>query len=108
MGTRENLEAMLSRGQDSALLRYALGVECMKAGETAAAVSHLQSAVRMDPEYSAAWKLLGKARQAAGANTEAAAAWRQGIEVARTRGDEQLVREMAVFLRRLEKQSDPR
>jgi Tfp pilus assembly protein PilF len=106
MGLRSNLEAMLERGQDSALLRYSLGMDYLKAGQAETAVDHLQEAVRMDPDYSAAWKLLGKARQAIGATTEAAAAWRRGIEVARGRGDEQAAREMAVFLRRLERQHD--
>lgn len=103
MSLRQNLQAMLDRGQDSALLRYSLGVECLKAGQEQLAIAHLREAVRLDADYSAAWKLLGKAHGAAGDVNGAAASWRSGIAVARARGDEQAAREMAVFLRRLER-----
>ena len=33
MSLRRNLELMLERGQDSPLLRFALGQECLKAGD---------------------------------------------------------------------------
>lgn len=103
MSLRQNLQALLDRGQDNALLRYSLGAECLKAEEERLAIAHLQEAVRLDPDYSAAWKLLGKAHDTAGELTQAAATWRSGIEVAQARGDEQAAREMKVFLRRLEK-----
>ena len=57
----ENLNGMLERGVDSALLRYSLGNEFMKVGDTGAAVEHLRQALHFDAEYSAAWKMLGKA-----------------------------------------------
>lgn len=94
---------MLAAGKDSALLRYSLGNECLKAGEAAAAAEHLARAVALDARYTAAWKLLGKAHQAAGHDAEALAAWRRGIEVARVRGDKQAEKEMTVFARRVEK-----
>lgn len=50
---------MLDRGQDSALLRFSLGNEYRAAGRHDEAITHLQQAVRLDPGYSAAWKLLG-------------------------------------------------
>ena len=61
-----NFEAMLARGQDSALLRFALGEEYFKRAEHANAASHLAQAVSLDPGYSAAWKLYGKALAGAG------------------------------------------
>ena len=61
------------------------------------------SAVEHDPGYSAAWKLLGKALEGDGRDEEAAAAWRRGIEAAEAKGDKQAAKEMAVFLRRVEK-----
>jgi Tfp pilus assembly protein PilF len=99
-----NLEKMLAQGKDSALLRYSLGNEYLKANQSAAAATHLEQAVKFDPGYSAAWKLLGKAFAGSGRHDEALAVWRRGIEVAETKGDKQAVAEMKVFARRLERE----
>jgi Tfp pilus assembly protein PilF len=101
----EKLERMLAAGRDSALLRFGLGNEHLKRGDPAAAAAHLRKAVELDPRYSAAWKLLGKAYEAAGYAQAAMEAYRQGIEAAEAGGDKQAAREMSVFLRRLEKAS---
>ena len=103
MALIDNLEKMLAAGQDSALLRYGLGGECLKLQRHADAVLHLRKAVELDPGYSAAWKLLGKALTQAGNTSGAMQAYRQGIEVAEKKGDKQAAREMQVFLKRLEK-----
>lgn len=95
---------MLAGGRDSALLRFSLGNEYLKRGDPATAVAHLRQAVVFDPEYSAAWKLLGRALTDAAAWDEALAAYRRGISVAETRGDKQAAKEMGVFARRIEKQ----
>ncbi|MCC5867924.1 MAG: tetratricopeptide repeat protein [Gammaproteobacteria bacterium] len=102
---RSNLEAMLARGQDSALLRFSLGNLCLQGDDPAAAVEHLQQALAQDAGYSAAWKLLGRALLESGDRAGAQDAWQQGIEVATGRGDMQAAREMQVFLRRLERES---
>ena len=98
----ENFERMLASGKDSALLRFSLGNEYLKAGDAARAADHLARAVALDPEYTAAWKIYGKALTAAGRKDEALAAYRNGIEVAGKRGDKQAEKEMRVFARRLE------
>lgn len=90
--------------RDGALLRYALGNALLEAGDAMAAVEELRHALRFDPRYSAAWKLLGKACLAADDRAGAAEAWRQGIAVAQERGDKQAEKEMAVFLRRLQRE----
>lgn len=95
------LEAMLARGQDSALLRYGLGSAYLAKGEHERAAMHLQRAVEQDPGYSAAWNLLGKALAACGNNEQARHAYEAGIRAAEDKGDKQAAREMAVFLRRL-------
>ena len=56
-----NLEKMLGGPRDGALLRYSLGNEWMKAGNPAVAASCFRQAVERDAQYSAAWKMLGKA-----------------------------------------------
>ena len=99
----DNLMKMLGAGRDNALLRYSLGNEYLKAGEAAAAVEHLRAALAHDADYSAAWKLLGKAYEAIGSRADALEAYRKGIEVADRKGDKQAAKEMAVFARRLEK-----
>jgi predicted Zn-dependent protease len=102
-GRIASLEAMLNRGQDSALLRFSLGNEYLGANEYIPATEHLRRAVELDPEYSAAWKLLGRALTAQSAIAEAIDAYRRGIEIAAANGDRQAAKEMTVFLRRLEK-----
>jgi Tfp pilus assembly protein PilF len=99
-----NLERLLEGGKDGALLRFGLGNEYLKRGEAEAAVTHLRRAVALDPGYSAAWKLLGKALAAAQCHEAALAAWREGVTIAEQRGDKQAMKEMQVFARRLAKQ----
>jgi predicted Zn-dependent protease len=99
-----NLEKLLGGPRDNALLRYSLGNEYLKAGDAAAAATHLREAVRRDAAYSAAWKLLGRALADSAQPEAALAAYREGIRVAEAKGDKQAAKEMAVFARRLEKQ----
>jgi predicted Zn-dependent protease len=101
-----NLRTQLGGPRDGAMLRYSLGNALLEAGDAADAVLQLREALTFDPEYSAAWKALGKAQLAAGDTTAAAEAWREGIGVADRRGDVQAAKEMAVFLKRLEKQGN--
>jgi len=101
-----SLEKMLGGPRDGALLRFSLGGEYLKAAEPAKAAEHLREAVKRDPGYSAAWKLLGRALAESGANLEALSVYREGIEVAQKKGDKQAAKEMSVFAKRLEKQFD--
>lgn len=104
-----NLLKLIDTPRDGALLRYSIGNEYLKAGDTAAATLHLREAVARDPNHSASWKLLGKTLAENDAVDEALAAYRSGIAVAEQRGDRQAVKEMQVFVRRLEKRqaADP-
>ena len=99
----ERFEALLAAGKDNALLRFGLGSQYLQQGDAARAVDHLRAAVAHDAGYSAAWKLLGKALAESGDAPGALAAYRAGIAAAEARGDKQAAKEMAVFLRRLEK-----
>ncbi len=98
----ENFEKLLAAGKDSALLRFSLGNEHLKAGDAPRAAEHLARAVALDPDFTAAWKLYGKALAAAGRGAEALAAYDAGIAVAGKRGDKQAEKEMRVFARRLQ------
>jgi predicted Zn-dependent protease len=101
MGMIEQFEAMLKRGQDSALLRFGLGNAYLKAGQPRRAIEHLRAAVAQDPKYSAAWKALGGALAQARCEAEAIVAYEQGIGIAEDKGDVQAAKEMRVFVKRL-------
>ncbi len=103
MDPAERFEALLASGKDDALLRFGLGMHYLKAGDAARAATHLRAAVAHDANYSAAWKLLGKALEASGDSPGAATAYRSGIDAATRRGDKQAAKEMGVFLKRIEK-----
>jgi predicted Zn-dependent protease len=98
------LEKLLAAGKDGALLRFGLGNAYFGAGDAPRAVEHLRCALAFDPDYSAAWKLLGKALAVAGLERDALAAYRDGIAAAERKGDKQALKEMQVFARRLAKQ----
>ncbi len=98
-----SLEKLLGTPRDGALLRFSLGIEYLKGGDAATAAGHLREAVTRDPDYSAAWKLLGRALAETGRAPEALEAYRSGIQAAHRKGDKQAEKEMTVFARRLEK-----
>jgi predicted Zn-dependent protease len=105
MSLIENLENLLAKGQDTALLRFSLGQAYLQAGQSETATEHLAQAISLDPHYSAAWKLYARALADSGKIAEAVAAYEHGIMIAQTRGDIQAAKEMQVFLKRLKKQS---
>ena len=96
-------EALLTKGGDGAALRLALASRYLDAGDAPAAMRHAEAAVRLDPEYSAAWKTFGRALAAAGRVTDALAAYERGARVAEGRGDQQAAKEMRVFSKRLQR-----
>lgn len=97
----ERFEQLLSQGQDSALLRFSLGNAYLQAGDAPSAVPHLQVAVQHDPDYSAAWKALGRALAEADRIEAAIEAYEQGLRAAERKGDVQAGKEMRVFVKRL-------
>lgn len=104
MAVVDNLEAMLAKGTDNALLRFGLANEYLKLGQIEQAIGHLRKALVHDPKYSAAWKRLGKALADSGRANEAITAYENGIKAAEQKGDIQTAKEMRVFLERLRKQ----
>jgi len=95
------LETMLAAGKDNALLRFTLGSAFIRHKKFQQAIEHLSRAVELDPEYSAAWKIYGKALEQDGQINEAIKAFKIGIKVAEKKGDKQASKEMSVFLNRL-------
>ena len=98
----QNFEKILAGGKDNTLLRFSLGNEYLKIGDQVSAANHLKQAVVLDPKYSAAWKLLGRALVESGRPADALGAYREGIAVAEAKGDKQAAKEMTVYARRIE------
>ena len=99
----ERLRAMCGGPRDGALLRVSLANALLSQHDAAAAIGELRRALEFDADYSAAWKLLGKVLAESGDAAAAIDAYEKGIAAARKRGDKQAEKEMAVFLKRLQK-----
>src|SRR3970040_618196 len=89
MDMTANLEAMLERGNDGAMLRFTLASRYFERGELERALVHAEVAVTLDADYSAAWRLLGRIQEAGASREQAIESFRRGIAVAEQRGDRQ-------------------
>ena len=77
---------MVKQQPDDAMIRYGLGSEYMKAERWSEAADALGHVVRLNPDYTAAYQMLGTALMNEGRSQEAREVWTQGIEVARRTG----------------------
>ncbi len=102
MSNIEKFKSLLESGNDNALLRFSLGNEYYKTKNLNEAIANLKIATELKNDYSAAWKLYAKALADNKQLDEAINAYRKGIVIAEKNGDIQAVKEMSVFLRRLE------
>ena len=106
MAGSEKLDAflkMLESGQDGPLLRYSIGLELLHAERPEEAVPHLRQCLEQDPGYSAAYKTLAEAQDELGERENCRATLEAGMARAEEKGDRQAGKEMAVFLKRLDK-----
>ncbi len=101
----EAIEQLIARGRDSAEARLAAGQARFKSGELNAAVAHFEKALEFRPDYSAAWQWLGKAFEQQGHTDQAQQSWERGLAVAQARGDKQVEKVLAVWLRRIAKET---
>jgi len=101
----DRLLGMLATGKDNMLLRYTLGKTYAEQDNYEAASEHLRAALAFDPKYSVAWKWLGKARLGLDDRAGAREAWEQGLAAASERGDAQVVKELSVFIKRLDREA---
>jgi Flp pilus assembly protein TadD len=92
---------------DDPVVRFGLAGAYLEAGQPDNAAAEYREAIRLKPDYSAAHRGLGRALERAGRVAEAGAAYEHGLEVATRNGDLQTVKEIEVFLRRLEKGAGP-
>jgi predicted Zn-dependent protease len=94
---------LLERDPQNPMVLYSLGNELFKEGRYEEALVHLQRAVENKPDYSVAYRMLGRAHYELHENTEARKVFLKGKGVAGENGDLQTVKEIDVFLRRLQK-----
>lgn len=106
MSQIDTFEAMLSRGQDTDMLRYTLGNAYYKEKQFEKAVEHLRAAVALNPAYSTAWKVLGRVLADNEQYQDALQAFDTGLDVASKNGDKQVEKEITVFRRRVVKHLD--
>lgn len=103
-GDRSKLEQFKELAEldpDDPVVHYGLGSEHLKLGEFAEAAAAFRRAIALQPDYSAAYRELGKALEKENQREEAIAAYRKGKEVAQQKGDLQTGKEIDVFLKRL-------
>jgi uncharacterized protein HemY len=94
---------LLEKDPKNPMILYSLGNELFKEEHYAEARDLLQRAIENKPDYSVAYRMLGRAHFELNENSEARSVFLKGKEVARENGELQTVKEIDVFMRRLEK-----
>ena len=101
MAITDNLEKMLTSGHDDPMLRFGLGSGYFNEKDFARAIPHLESCIEQNPDYSAAYKLLGRALLEQGELTGAREVFEQGLPIAISQRDKQAEREINSFLNKI-------
>lgn len=78
----EIFEAMAQSQPDDVMVWYGLGTEYMKLEDWPKAVEALRRVVEINPDYTAAYQMLGTALSSQGEREEARRAWHEGIKAA--------------------------
>lgn len=99
----DTFRKLLEKDPENPMILCSLGIELFKEGRHPEAREHLSRAVERKPDYSVAHKMLGRTHYELYENREARKVFERGREVAQENGDLQTVREIDVFLRRLDK-----
>ena len=99
----EMFRKLLEKDPENPMILFSLGNELFKEGEYTEARTYLRRAIGNKPDYSVAYRTLGRAHYELREDAEARRIFTEGREVAQRNGDLQTVREIDVFMRRLEK-----
>jgi Flp pilus assembly protein TadD len=102
----QKFRELLAKDLRDPMLHFGLGIELSKSGRVADAVESFEEAIRVNPKYTAAYRQLGKSLETLGRTDEAQRAYKDGIAIGAETGDLQTVKEMKVFLGRLEADSE--
>ena len=97
----EMFRRLLEKDPNNAMILFSLGTELFKEGRYQEATGLLARAVENKPDYSVAYRMLGRAHYELREDAEARRVFEKGREVAEANGDLQTVREIDVFLRRI-------
>jgi Flp pilus assembly protein TadD len=95
---REVLDLM----PEDPVVRFGLAGAYLDAGQPESAVAEYREAIRLKPDYSAAYRGLGRSLERVERLDEAKAVYAKGLDVAAQNGDLQTKKEIEVFLRRLD------
>jgi Flp pilus assembly protein TadD len=98
----EQFRQIVDLDPDDSFSRFGYASALYDAGCYHEAVREFRQAIRLKPDYSAAFRDLGKALERTGAQVEARQVYLEGIPIAERNGDLQTLKEMQVFLKRLE------
>lgn len=101
----EMFKKLLEKDPDNPMVLYSLGSELFRRGDFEEAAGHLRRAVESKPDYSVAYRTLGRALYELGEDEEARRVFERGRRVAQENGDLQTVKEIDVFVRRLERRA---
>lgn len=97
----EQFQKAVEMFPDDELSHFGLGAAYFDAGEYEKAIASFRRVLALKPDYSAAYRRLGRALEKAGLAAEAQDVYERGIPIAEGKGDLQTVKEMRVFLKRL-------
>jgi predicted Zn-dependent protease len=94
---------LLDRDPNNPMILYSLGNELFKEKKYHEAREYLNRAVQSKPDYSVAYRTLGRTLYELGEYAKARRVFAEGRRVAERNGDLQTIKEIDVFVRRLEK-----
>lgn len=101
MPSISELEQMVQRFPDKPFPRYGLAMEYKKAARWDDAVAHFREAMKLDPNYVAAFMHCGLALREAGRTDEAKQTLREGLQVAQRIGNGHAASEITGFLQEM-------
>lgn len=94
---------LLERDPENPMVLYSLGSELFKEERYTEASERLRKAVENKPDYSVAYRTLGRALYELEEDDEALRVFEEGRNIAQRNGDLQTVKEIDVFTKRLRK-----
>lgn len=98
----QKLQSMLDKDASDPFLTFAMGMEHKKVRNTAEAVAWFKKTLEVDPGYCVAYHQAALAHEDAGDLETAKATYREGIVVARKKGDHHAAEEMEAALSMIE------
>jgi predicted Zn-dependent protease len=100
-------EAMVREQPEEAMAWYGLANEYVKLQRWGQAADALRTVVRLNPDYTAAYQMLGTALASDGKRDEAREIWKQGVQTATRTGAWKARQHMEGLLAETSAESDP-